>query len=59
MLHTKGEISYAVNLETYDAFETFQFTGIEVYMFCEDLLTELSSVWNMFISYFGGLGIHG
>lgn len=54
-----GQQTITLDLKSIEAFETFEFTGIEVYMFCEDLFTELSSVWNMAISYFGGLGLHG
>jgi hypothetical protein len=59
MLYAKGEINYTVDLGSYEAFETFEFNGIEVYVFCEDLITELSSLFSHFISFFGGLGIHG
>ena len=59
MVYTNGEINVPIEFKSAEAFETYLFTGIEVYMFCEDLLTELSSVWSMFLAFFGGLGIHG
>jgi hypothetical protein len=54
-----GSKKFTIELATQESLETFEFTGIDIYMFCEDLFTELTSLWNQFLTFFGGLGLHG